>query len=130
MAHPIVHFEIVSPQAPALRHFYHEVFGWTFADATPSDTLPSYALATLDERPPGLQVNCGIGEAPPGYGGHLTVYVGVDDVAATLAAVERAGGTTMMPPDEVPGMGGMTIALFTDPAGNVVGLHHQPTADA
>ena len=44
----------------------------------------------------------------------------VDDVQAALDKVGKLGGTTAMPPMDVPD--GPTIAFFTDPAGNVVGL--------
>jgi len=33
---------------------------------------------------------------------------------------ERRGGKTVMPPTEIPGY--VTLAMFTDPAGNVTGL--------
>lgn len=40
--------------------------------------------------------------------------------APTLKEIEARGGKTLMEPMEVPG--GPTIAMFSDPAGNVVGL--------
>ena len=40
---------------------------------------------------------------------------------AALQKAESLGGTRMMGPDEVPGVG-ITIALFTDPEGHVIGL--------
>ena len=50
----------------------------------------------------------------------VTVYVQSDDLAASLAKIEAAGGKTMMQPEAIEG--GPEIALFTDPAGNMVGL--------
>ena len=44
----------------------------------------------------------------------------VDDIEATLAKVGQLGGTTLVPKQEVPGMG--WFAWFKDPEGNVVGL--------
>jgi uncharacterized protein len=63
----------------------------------------------------------GIGPAPEGSAGHVTVYVDVDDPAAYLAKAEQLGGKTVMPPTEVPGFG-VTFALFSDPEGHVLGL--------
>ena len=63
----------------------------------------------------------GVGTAPEGYGGHVTFYVEVPDVEAALAKAESLGGSRMMGPDEVP-EAGITIGLFTDPEGHVVGL--------
>ena len=55
MKHPVVHFEIMGHDAPALRSFYADVFGWS-------------------ESVPGLQhgISGGIGKAPNGYDGHIT----------------------------------------------------------
>ena len=50
----------------------------------------------------------------------LTVYVDVDDRQATLDKAKSLGGEVVMPPMEVPG--GLTIAQFNDPDGNVVGI--------
>ena len=59
--------------------------------------------------------------APEGYEGHVTFYVEVDDVEEALKKAESLGGTRMMGPEEIPGVG-ITIALFTDPEGHVIGL--------
>jgi hypothetical protein len=48
------------------------------------------------------------------------VYVGVDDITATLAKVKERGGTIRFPRFEVPGR--VVLAVFKDPAGNSVGL--------
>jgi predicted enzyme related to lactoylglutathione lyase len=63
----------------------------------------------------------GIGSAPEGYQGHVTFYVQVPDVGATLDQAERLGGSRMMGPDEVPGAG-IVIGLFSDPEGHVIGV--------
>ena len=63
----------------------------------------------------------GIGSAPEGYQGHVTVYVQVPDVGATLDQAESLGGSRMMGPDEVPGAG-IVIGLFSDPEGHVIGV--------
>ena len=44
----------------------------------------------------------------------------VDDVQAALDKIGNLGGTTVMPPMDVPD--GPTIGLFADPAGNLIGL--------
>jgi hypothetical protein len=82
-------------------------------------TYPDAEYATIDT-----------GAGPDGLGGGLgrmvegpddvIVYVEVDDPEATLARIEAAGGTVVVPVTEVPGM--VTFARFADPRGNVVGL--------
>jgi predicted enzyme related to lactoylglutathione lyase len=44
----------------------------------------------------------------------------VADLQAALDKAQKLGGKTAMPPMDVPG--GPSIAQFTDPAGNLVGL--------
>ena len=56
-----------------------------------------------------------IGDAP-----EKRIYIGVDDVAATLAEVAVNGGTIDAPRFEVPGV--VVIGLFKDPAGNPMAL--------
>src|SRR5437660_963134 len=61
----------------------------------------------------------GIGRNPEGRGA-LTFYVHVQNLEATLAQVEGAGGTTLRERLQVGP--NVSIALFGDPDGNVVGL--------
>jgi predicted enzyme related to lactoylglutathione lyase len=48
------------------------------------------------------------------------LYVQVPDLQAALDRIAAAGGQTVHPPTEVPGI--ITFALFKDPAGNLLGL--------
>jgi predicted enzyme related to lactoylglutathione lyase len=51
----------------------------------------------------------------------VTFYVEVEDPARYLARAEELGGTTVVPPTEVPEFG-LTFAFFADPEGHLVGL--------
>ena len=53
--------------------------------------------------------------------GTVAVYVGTDDIEATLKRVEELGGKTIAPKSEIPGMG--WFAFFSDPTGNMIGLY-------
>ncbi|HET9029113.1 MAG TPA: VOC family protein [Candidatus Aquilonibacter sp.] len=119
MAHPVVHFEIMSPEAPKLRQFFSDAFGWTFAPALPmGDGAGDYATV---EPAPGTGISGGIGTATNGYPGHVTFYVYTDDVEGSLRKVESLGGTRVMGPVsmETPPI---ELALFKDPDGNTIGL--------
>jgi len=59
------------------------------------------------------------GEPHPGPGGTSLVF-GVDDIAATRAALEGKGVQFLGPTDELPGM--VRLARFQDPDGNVMML--------
>jgi hypothetical protein len=68
----------------------------------------------------GVGIGGGVGGGPEGYPGHVTFYVEVPDVEASLAKAEELGGTRMMGPDEP--MPGLTVGLFQDPEGHIVGV--------
>ena len=116
MGQPVVHFEIIATDAEAARRYYGDLFGWEFD----TDNPMNYSVVKRDEDDGGI--GGGIGEAPEGYSGHVTFYVGVPDVEAALAKAESLGGKRMMGPDKV--MEGIEIGLFTDPEGRVVGVVH------
>jgi uncharacterized protein len=118
MGQPVVHFEIVGGDAEKLHSFYSELFDWKI-DA---DNPMNYGIVDRESNlnPDGIGIGGGIVAAPEGYAGHVTVYVEVPDVEASLAQAERLGGTRMMGPDEV--MEGLVIGLFTDPDGHVIGV--------
>jgi predicted enzyme related to lactoylglutathione lyase len=117
MGNPVVHFEVIGKDAPALRAFYGQAFDWKL-EPMPAGTGMAYAMV----RPQGKDekgIAGGIG-ARDGYAGHVTFYVAVPNLEAALGKIQSLGGSTMMPPDQVPN--GPRIALFTDPEGHVVGL--------
>lgn len=112
-AKPIVHFEIMGPDAGALKGFYSEFFGW---NPQPFEGVDDYFVISSDEAGVGGAVGQG-DENMPNY---LTVYIEVDDIDAYLEKIGAAGGSTLLPRTEVPDV--VTFALFADPAGNTVGL--------
>lgn len=113
-----MHFEIMGKDAPTLRSFYADVFGWNVAAPIP-DYEVQYSLV---DPVPGFQrgISGGIGKAPEGYDGHVTFYVVVDDIESAFAKIEEYGGSRMMGPDKVPN--GPVIGLFRDPEGHTIGL--------
>jgi predicted enzyme related to lactoylglutathione lyase len=56
-----------------------------------------------------------------GYPGHLTFYVAVDDLDATLRKAESLGATTLTGPTPLPNDRGH-FAHIQDPQGHMVGL--------
>jgi len=116
MGSPVAFFEIISPDAARARSFYTELFGWA-ADANPA--FGGYAL--VDTKAGDDAIGGGIGEADePGEAG-VKIYMRVEDLEACLERAEKLGGTTVVPPHDLPGDAGRT-AIFTDPDGNKVGL--------
>jgi len=109
----VVHFEIGVKDAKTIE-FYRKVFGWRI----PLDNEWNYG--TIEAAGEGT-ISGGIFQvgdnAPAGY---VTVYVRVDDVAASLTKAVAEGGHALYGPQEMPGIG--TIAMFSDPEGNMMGL--------
>jgi uncharacterized protein len=124
MGQPVVHFEVVGKDYDKLKSFYSDVAGWTY-DEPPEATqegVPPYALVPREgnTNPEGIGIGGGLGVGPEGYEGHVTFYIEVPDVGASLDQVEKLGGTRVMGPDSP--VEGLTIGLFTDPEGHLVGL--------
>lgn len=118
MGQPVVHFEIVGRDAEKLHSYYADLFGWEIDASNPM----KYGLVRREgnTNADGVGIGGGVGTGPDGYGGHVTFYVEVPDVEASLAKAESLGGARMMGPEKV--MDQVEIGLFTDPEGHVVGV--------
>ena len=119
MGAKVVHFEVVTnKEASELQTFYSEVFGWNVERAQIPDGPPiNYGLVSGDDA----GITGGIGGTPdPESPSHVTFYVQVGDPEATMREIETRGGRRLMGPEEI--VPGTTIALFSDPHGNLVGL--------
>jgi predicted enzyme related to lactoylglutathione lyase len=114
MASPVVHFEIRAQDPDAARQFFGPLFDWSF----PEGAIPGYTYVVTggEGAIPG-----GIG---PTQGGSplVTFFVGVEDVAATLARAEKLGGKVVQPATSVPGV---TFGVLASPAGQMVGVAAQ-----
>ena len=62
----------------------------------------------------------GITGGPDGYEGHVTFYVAVPDIEASLQKAESLGGTRIFGPETI--MEGLELGQFKDPEGHVIGL--------
>ena len=120
MSGRVVHFEIPFDDGDRARGFYRDVFGWTLLE------MPEMSYTLVTTGPSGEQ-----GPTEPGFvnGGMLRrespnegpiVVIDVDDIDATLAQVEAAGGHTLLGKQAVGDMG--WAAYFKDVEGNSMGL--------
>jgi predicted enzyme related to lactoylglutathione lyase len=112
---PIVHFEIMGKDPSSLRKFYAELFDWKLGDMMGPE-MGSYSL--VDGESSGLPG--GIGQAQ-NADNLVTIYVQVPNLQATLDQAVAKGGKILMTPTELPGAN-VTLAMFADPAGNLIGL--------
>ncbi len=109
MPAPIVFFDVAGPDLEKQAAFYAAVFGWEASAAG------HVAVPVAAPLPGLLRV-----EAAAGFQPERVLYLGVEDITATLASVAANGGGPITPRMVVPGV--VILALFTDPAGNRMGL--------
>lgn len=122
MGHPVVHFEVIGKDGDRLRSYYSSLFDWQFDTSNPME----YGVVNRDDNltADGVGIGGGVAAGPDGYAGHVTFYVQVPDVEATLAQAEQLGGTRMMGPETV--MGRMVLGMLADPEGHVIGVIQAP----
>lgn len=112
MAHPVMWFEVVGKNPKQLQEFYGKLFGWSF------QVMPDngYGLANTGD---GRGIPGGVGPTYPNGTSWVTFYTETPDVAASLAKAESLGGKTLVPRTVMPDV---TLGIFADPEGHVLGL--------
>jgi len=111
MSASIVHVEFKSANFARTSAFYDRVFNWK----TEQNGSGSYMKLEGADAPSAGWVRADLVQAP----GPIA-FLTVDDLAATLAEIESAGGRVLV--RSLPFAGGGEIALFADPDDNVLGL--------
>jgi len=109
--------ELSTPDQQAGQDFYGALFGWSFQDNDMGE-MGHYYISQV-----GGDDVAGLGGLPPGMDDHPAywgVYLAVDDVDATTAKVQAAGGTVEAGPFDVMSAGRMSAVQ--DPTGARVGL--------
>ncbi len=111
MPNAVVHWEIMGNDAGKTQRFYADLFSWKVS----ADNQWNYGMVDTETS---QGINGAVGADPGGPA--VRIYVQVDDLQACLSRAERMGAKVVMPITEIPGA--VTMALFADPDGNVVGL--------
>lgn len=120
MGAAVTHFEINARDARRQQEFYGTLFDWKI------DTNNPLQYGMVDT---GLKIGIGggVGQASDQTPACVTFYVQVEDVQAYLDRALRLGGKVILPFTEIPNM--VTLAMFADPEGNVIGLVKGPQSD-
>ncbi len=113
MGQPVVHFEISGRDYKKSIEFYKHLFDWKVEEWA---AFPYGMVQPEGER----SIGGGIGPVQDGQQPSVTFYIMVDDLQAYLNKAEQLGGRTIVPPSPIPGVGSM--AMFSDPDGNILGL--------
>jgi predicted enzyme related to lactoylglutathione lyase len=115
MAHPVVHFEIISKNEPKAREFYTNLFGWEIN----TESMPGYGLIAAPKE--GQGIGGGLMATPcEEAGAYATFYVQVEDCAAHLQKAADLGAKVIFGPSEIPGIG--TVGNFMDLDNIIIGV--------
>ena len=123
MTGKVVHFEIPAKDVKKTSAFYKDVFGWWTMDMQGMDYMMLGGTKTDDK---GMiaesgSINGGMMKRQKPFEGPI-ITIGVDDIDASLKAVEKKGGKVLQKKRDIGQNMGFT-AYFTDPDGNVMGLY-------
>ncbi|MCG6922415.1 MAG: VOC family protein [Acidobacteria bacterium] len=115
--HPgkFVWHDLVTRDPASARRFYGALLGWEFQDTTRNEQ--PYAIARMGSDPvAGIVVRPDPGDEPALW----LSYLSVGNVDQAVEMVTAAGGETLYPPTELPGVA--RLAVVTDPQGAALGL--------
>jgi predicted enzyme related to lactoylglutathione lyase len=107
--------EVATPDMNASADFYRELFGWTLE---PVEGMPMPYMTIKNSE--GWN-NGGIRPAQPGEPTYWLVYLGTDDMDASLAKVSELGGSQLVDTIDI-GVG--KLAIVQDGQGAVFALYH------
>jgi uncharacterized protein len=110
------HFAINAGDVQRAKAFYESVFGWSFTPYGPPDFYQIFNAGTGFIG--ALQERRELAEGKPVSTFETTFQV--EDIRATLKAVEASGGRVLMQPYLIEGVG--EIAYFEDCEGNTCGV--------
>lgn len=106
--------DLFTDDAPGAHGFYTALFGWTVDVA---EEFGGYATFHRE----GVPVAGCMGNDQPGHPANFwSVYLRVDDIAATVEAAKAAGGSEILAPMAVGDLGQM--GMIADPSGAATGL--------
>jgi predicted enzyme related to lactoylglutathione lyase len=103
--------DLNTKDAAGAKRFYGELFNWKFEG---KDEDPYVHIKAGAEMIGGIRQMDAKEHTPTSWLG----YVGVDDVAATVATMTKNGGKVLMPTETMPNVG--TFAVVADPTGAVL----------
>jgi uncharacterized protein len=107
-----VWYELMTPDADGAQAFYSTVLDWKIANPA-NDGFDYREIQAADDGYVGgiLQITPEMEGAQPGWVG----YIAVDNVDASVASIENAGGRLCMPARNMEGVG--RFAMMFDPQG-------------
>jgi uncharacterized protein len=119
----VVHFEIPAKDVKRASGFYKDTFGWWTTDMPGMDYMMLGGTKVSDRgvySEPG-SINGGMMKRSKPFE-HPIITIGVEDIDASLKAIEKNGGKTLRKKQDIGKNMGFT-AYFVDTEGNLMGLY-------
>lgn len=110
----ICYLEIPATDIAASAAFYQQVFGWHVRQRGDGSTA-------FDDSVGEVSGSWIVGRPPATAG--IQVHIMVADITCAMDAINAAGGQITQPVDP---SHSEVYALFSDPAGNILGIYQQP----
>ncbi len=121
-------FEMPADDVQRASEFYGKVFNWATPPMGDDATFALTVKADENGNPTEVGgINGGFHKRQGASDAGPVVNIHVDDIDAKLEAVEAAGGRVIQPRTEV-GEYGLSMALFSDTEGNVMGVYNYGAA--
>ena len=107
-------YELLTTDAETAKRFYDAVVGWNVGE--PAEAFNNYRMIVRsDGKNAGGMMQLTSEMQDHGARPTWLAYLSVDDVDASVQAIEGAGGRTLMAPFDIAGVG--RVAMVTDPEG-------------
>ena len=121
----VVHFEIPAKDVKRASTFYKDVFGWWATDIPEANytMLGGTKVSDRGEFSESGSINGGMMKRSKPFE-HPIITIGVDDINASLKAIEKKGGKTLRKKRDIGQNMGFT-AYFIDTEGNIMGLYQR-----
>jgi predicted enzyme related to lactoylglutathione lyase len=121
-------FEMPADDVARASEFYHKVFGWGTPPMGDNATFALTVSADANGNPTEVGgINGGFHKRQGESDAGPVVHIMVADIDAKLKVIEAAGGRVIQPHTEV-GEYGLSMALFSDTEGNVMGVYNYGAA--
>ncbi len=117
-----IHFEYQTPDPASTMDFFSKILGWEFEGW---NDFPYWLTTTGPDDQPGI--NGAVMAAPDGKP-QTVIIMDVPDITQALDDVNAAGGETVLPIQDIPGVG--QSAYCRDPQGLLFGLFQSLAPDS
>lgn len=117
-------FEMPADDVARASEFYGKVFGWATPPMGDNAAFALTVTADANGNPTDVGgINGGFHKRQGDSDAGPVINIHVDDIDTKLKAVEAAGGRIIQPRTEIAEYG-LSMALFSDTEGNVMGIYN------